>query len=43
MQGANKMLKKHKAEEKNIEDFAATIQQLSKTSQALIDDKHPDR
>ena len=43
MQGANKMLKKHKTQEKNIEDFAATIQNLSKTAQALMESNHPER
>lgn len=43
MPGANKMLKKHKAQEKNIEDFATTIQELSKTMKSLVEAQHPER
>ena len=37
------MLKKHKTQEKNIEDFAATIQDLSKVCLALVEADHPEK
>uniref|UniRef100_H2ZPE1 Spectrin beta chain n=1 Tax=Ciona savignyi TaxID=51511 RepID=H2ZPE1_CIOSA len=40
-QGATKMLKKHQAQEQNIDDFADTIQQLSKTCRDLCEQEHP--
>nr|XP_026689485.1 spectrin beta chain, non-erythrocytic 1 isoform X2 [Ciona intestinalis] len=41
-QGATKMLKKHQAQEQSIDDYADTIQQLSKTCRDLCDQEHPE-
>nr|CAB3266546.1 spectrin beta chain, non-erythrocytic 1-like [Phallusia mammillata] len=41
-QGANKMLKKHQAQEQSIDEFAETIQELSKTCRDLVDSEHPE-
>ena len=37
------MLKKHQGQEQSIDDFADTVQQLSQTSRAMIDEDHPQR
>ncbi|XP_076810469.1 spectrin beta chain, non-erythrocytic 1-like isoform X3 [Clavelina lepadiformis] len=41
-QGATKMLKKHQAQEQSVDDFADTIQELSKISRNLVDCQHPE-
>lgn len=37
------MLKKHNVQEQSIEDYADTIQQLSRTARQLGEEKHPER